>query len=669
MNKFYFLIYITLTVLPAFSQNKNRLVSQVQRNNLNKLGYSLKIKSQINLNRAFQLAKINNWPIVSYTNDGGVIALQGVDIFNKPRYLTTFNATSSETTHTNQLYAGGSLGLNLNGESENLINKLAIWDGGAILFNHQELNGRIVPKDTATTIVYHATHVAGTMIASGINAEAKGMAWGAPNLLVYDFNDDIPEIAGAAGNLLLSNHSYGYQAGWVRGDNGWEWLGVIGENEDYKFGIYDEITHNWDAICYQAPYYLPVVACGNSRTQNGPAVGDPYYGYPDIQTLPVLIGNRPEGISSNNSYDIISMPATAKNILSVGAVFKRLAGSNLPSDIKISNFSSWGPTDDGRIKPDIVGQGVAVLSASNISTIAYGTSNGTSMACPNVSGSLLLLQQYYSNINQGKFMLAATLKGLALHTTDEAGAALGPDYMYGWGLLNTERAATTIKNNGSSSLIIEKNLNQGETYTQNFKSSGLEPLKVTVCWTDPAGIITPDGTLNNRTPKLVNDLDIKLQNDSTTFFPWILNPLTPAMAATTGNNMVDNVEQIVNYNPKENESFTINVSHKGQILNGNQNFSLIISGIEVNTLDFSVYPIPAKDKINLSMYSVDKQNITFSISNLIGEKLYQKTINNVIGAIAESISVANFLDGIYFINVQLGNKNLTKKIVVNHNTP
>src|SRR5690606_17295542 len=96
-----------------------------------------------------------------------------------------------------------------------------------------------------------------------------------------------------------------------------------------------------------------------------------------------------------------------------------------------------GPTDDLRIKPDITGNGQVIFSTYDAHDSAYGNMQGTSMSAPNVSGSLLLLQQYANSIN-GFFMKAATLKGLVLHTADDAGPT-GPDAIWGWGLMNSKR--------------------------------------------------------------------------------------------------------------------------------------------------------------------------------------------------------------------------------------
>jgi subtilisin family serine protease len=138
----------------------------------------------------------------------------------------------------------------------------------------------------------------------------------------------------------------------------------------------------------------------------------------------------------------------------VGAVNPLPYGPANSKDISVASFSSWGPTDDGRIKPDIVGDGVDVLSTGNANPASYITLSGTSMSAPNITGSLYLLQEYYSQKNGGAFMRAATLKGLACHTAFDAGNA-GPDYIYGWGLLDMNKAAGAITDNGTLSLIKE----------------------------------------------------------------------------------------------------------------------------------------------------------------------------------------------------------------------
>lgn len=544
-----------------------------------------------NRGKALELARKHGWIVEKTYTDGSHVSLQGLDAKGLPIYYITYNNTrAAATTKTDQLWAGGSLGLSLNGSSSSVAEKIGIWDGGLIRTSHQELKERVAQQDNASELNDHATHVAGTMVASGVNALARGMAYGVKKLKAYDFNGDAAEMAEAAKELLISNHSYGSIAGWrynsdregTDKDPYWEWWGDtdISKTEDYKFGYYDETAAKWDQIAYNAPYYLIVKSVGNNRSENGPEVGKPYYQRNSSGKF-TLVEKRPSNISNNNEYDVISTYGNAKNVLSVGAVAPIADGYNQASDVSVASFSSFGPTDDGRIKPDLVGNGVAVLSTSSDSDRAYESLSGTSMAAPNVSGTLLLLQEHYAKLNNGNVMRAATLKGLAIHTADEAGDALGPDYRYGWGLLDAERAASVISNINNNHLLQERTLQQSETYTLDVVASGKGPLVVTISWTDPEASVIKVGAsaLNSRTPRLVNDLDIRISQGATTYMPWVLDPLKPANAATTGDNRLDNVEQVYIANAVPGKTYTIKVQHKGTLTKGPQAYSLLISGV------------------------------------------------------------------------------------------
>ena len=137
-------------------------------------------------------AKKNGWQTTQKNKNQSTI-LTGIDVYGFPIYTTTNNnIISAATTHTNQLWQGGSTGLNLSGSSQNMNSKMAIWDEGLPRSNHTELIGRIVNKDGAN-VANHSSHVAGTLIAKGINPTAKGMAYNATNLNCYDFYDDISQ--------------------------------------------------------------------------------------------------------------------------------------------------------------------------------------------------------------------------------------------------------------------------------------------------------------------------------------------------------------------------------------------------------------------------------------------------------------------------------------------
>ncbi|MFN4145455.1 MAG: S8 family serine peptidase [Runella sp.] len=527
-------------------------------------------------------AKENNYPLRQTLPDGTTILLVGISETGQPIFdATNTNRGAGITTRTDALIEGGELGLNLTGGSPAMKGRLGVWDGGRVLTSHTEFGNRVTQRDQASTTDNHATHVSGTMIASGVNPRARGMATGA-ELEAYDFGNDGTEMIAAAPDLLVSNHSYEAVGGWRFNSNRpgtdnnlkWEWYGdtTINDQKDYKFGFYDGRAREWDRIAYNAPYYLIVKAAGNSRGSNGPPAGVPYFlgSSSRTSTLPR---------AAQNDYDLITTYGTAKNILTVGAISVLSNGYNQISDPRISSFSSWGPTDDGRIKPDIVGVGVSVFSTSSSGNNAYASLSGTSMASPNVAGSVFLLQELHKNL-RGDFMRSSTLKGLVLHTADDAGNP-GPDYQYGWGLLNAKRAAEVIINRDQSNLLSERVLNNNQTQTLQVIASGKGPLVVTISWTDPEAPATALTAANfdNRTPKLINDLDIRVSDGTTEFLPWILNPDQPAANATNGDNFRDNVEQIFIANPVPGRTYTITIRHKATITNNTQPYALIVSGI------------------------------------------------------------------------------------------
>ncbi|MBL7767106.1 MAG: S8 family serine peptidase [Chitinophagaceae bacterium] len=488
---------------------------------------------------AEKFAKDNNLPKTVLNPDGTFSELQRYDpLTNTLYYYCTQNANAAISTNVPDLRPGGVLGLNLLGQ--NMI--VGEWDGGPIRTTHQELTGRVTVQDgvnftTSNGNNQHACHVAGTMIASGVTASAKGMAPSA-TLWSNEWNNDLTEMASqAALGLLMSNHSYGYNPAF---------LGIT------DWGFYDAEAHDFDVICNNAPYYLPVVAAGNDR------------------------GSYNTG---DGGYDLVNGHATSKNVMVVAAVNDVLSYTG-PASVVMSSFSSWGPTDDGRIKPDISGNGVGLNSCISTSNTAYASYNGTSMASPNVTGTLTLLQQHYKNLNSGTYMKSSMLKAVAIHTAREAGSNPGPDYSFGWGLLDANAGAQVITNNGTTSMLQMNSLANNEKDTIVVYSNGTTPLKATIAWNDPAGT-SPAYTTDNPQSVLVNDLDLKIMtaNNATTYSPWTLNPSTPSAAATTGNNTRDNVEK-AEPGILPAGTYKVIIMHKGTLASP-QEYALVISGIVV----------------------------------------------------------------------------------------
>ncbi len=111
---------------------------------------------------------------------------------------------------------------------------------------------------------------------------------------------------------------------------------------------------------------------------------------------------------------------------------------------------------------------------------------------------------------------------------------------------------------------------------------------------------------------LVNDLDLRITKDSTTYLPWILNPASPSAAAATGDNYRDNVEKIEIVAPAAG-NYTIKVTHKGTLQNTSQAFSLIISGVTHKDTDVGLKgDLNADNVINLTDAILALQVITGS---------------------------------------------------------
>ncbi len=541
-------------------------------------------------------ARRTGFPTVIHKDGGGVTAI--VEMKNGiPRAYTTQNAASADTVSTDELWPGGNTGLSLTGTNVNI----GLWDGGDVRISHQEFSsGGVRVFDVDGVSQYgtpdHPTHVTGTLSAYGVTTAARGMSHRA-KVFAADFFADLAEMPGTAATnaIRVSNHSYSLQVGWggtanIGGTNYPVWWGDhgISVTQDYHIGFYDSTARSIDSIAYTAGTYLPVWAAGNERGSAGLAppsqpvrhiafIGADAYFFDGV--------TRPND-GDTGGYDLLPPQAVAKNVLTVGAVSNIVGGYAGSNSVGMSTFSSFGPTDDGRIKPDVVADGVNLLSTGSLADNDYFNSSGTSMATPSVAGSIgLLLQLHTQFYGTNQPPLASTLKGLVINTADEAGGAAGPDYRFGWGLLNARTAALLISNNFASqslAFIKEVRLPSGDYIEFPVVATNTQPLKVTISWTDPPGTPTA-ASLDPTNQMLINDLDLRIiAPNGTTNFPRVLDPVNRTNAATNGDNIRDNVEQIAISIPT-NGTYTVRVTHKGNLVNDtnavvDQRVSLVLSG-------------------------------------------------------------------------------------------
>lgn len=630
-----FSLYLVLAVLfsvATFGQSPEEVREIVQNYDLKLLKekeeYYRKLE-EIEKKKAIAAAKINNWPITIVKEDGSVAELMKLTPDGYPMYYSTDNVNAARSTRTNHLHSGGSLGLNLEGQGMTV----RVWDGGRVRATHNAFGGRVTVVDDLTQALnFHSTHVTGTMIASANPATVKGMAPQA-NARTFNWtNDESEALSEIQLGMLVSNHSYGVP---VSGNGG--------PLPSWIIGAYIPDSYAWDDIAYDSPYYLQVASAGND-------------GNNDDNTDPIafgfdkLVGNK---VSKNNL-----VVANAQDV-------STNTDGTIAGTININSSSSQGPTDDFRIKPDITGNGTGLTSTNSTSNTSTTVLSGTSMSSPNVAGSLILLQQHHNNL-YGSFMRSATLKGIACHTADDAGE-IGPDAVFGWGLLNAKKAVETITNNGLSSWISEENLSQNQTFTMNVNSNGTQPLIASITWTDVPGSINTSGIPNDPTKVLVNDLDIRITRNGTTYYPWRLTSDPNSPAVRDGDNNVDNIEQVKIDNPTAGQ-YTIIITHKGTLVNNSQKYSLVITGINSSfALNSTSADVTVCSNQNASFTFSHTQNgggtTNFSATGLPSGATasFSPTSLSSNGTVTMTISgLSNVIPNEYFVGITGNNGNETE---------
>jgi subtilisin family serine protease len=477
------------------------------------IGYYQKFKGLIMENRKEEKLQSNALDTLPLYPDRKLAIVDGD---KKSRQLSVFNLESAKMANVSKLW---SYPYYLNGEGM----KIGLVDEGSVLDYHVEFGGRVTnlsPMDANL----HATHVAGTLIASGVNSKAHGFANQARlysySYSEYAFAKSIAKLAEQ--DVLISNHSYGYE-------------GPIG------IGEYDGISRDMDREIWKNPYIIAMVAAGND-------------------------GEKYQEDSDYTKWGLIKGGSNAKNVITVGA---------LEDDGKtVAPFSSSGPVERGRMKPDIVMDGRKILSTNEASDgEGYSWMSGTSMATPAATGAVTLLAQRYKEIHESNIRLD-TMKAILFNSAKDVNN-IGPDYKSGFGLVDAEAAIEVIDSmeNSSDSLVKLDTIHQSENQTYFINSQRYQDFKVTLAWVDD---VYQDCN-NCANDMLINDIDIYLLDESSgkKIYPYTLSENEPwKEAVQTKENHLDPQEQISYSLRPGNYSLHI---HGYKIGRRGQNFTLVSS--------------------------------------------------------------------------------------------
>ena len=627
-----------------------------------------------------------------------------------PYFLKSYDTDQIKNSNVDAIQEGTIDGLtgSFNGEGV----KVSVFDGGRVYAEHQDFgNSTRITNKEANTIPYdsHATGVTGMIGSEGKNVSTragvfvgntKGMMPKATFDSYYFGNSTLSgeteekDISAKIRDSkpALSNHSYGNVIGWNlnNGSMGvaWYWSGsyvpATGQSYDLN-GTYYNRDKELDDIVYNNPYMVVVKSAGNSYG-DGPASTPMYPAYYRKSDGTWGQFSSTDAAPQDNcaaEYDCIPTGAVAKNIITVGATEKiRTAEEGFDgrytqvSDVVKADYSSAGPRDDGAIKPDIAGVGSTVLypSTSPAGSTTYGIGNGTSYSAPQVTGIIGLWSQIYQSLFVGKNLNAASAKNLLIHTAQEAGN-VGPDVWYGWGFVDAKKGAELLVQKNQNKVIFEdKELKNAKKNEFLVKTDGSQPLKATIVWTDPSDKNSNYNTYgeahNNRTSKLVNDLDLRITNVQTNevHYPWKLDVNAPRNPAIKGDNTVDNVEQVLIDQPAVGV-YKIEVSNKGTLVNNDganaekQVYSMIVTGYTEILTPPTATPVEAFPTL-----LADGNNI---VNVKFVEKINDIKIFDMSGRLVRSVTPSLWFHdvdfsglpaGIYVLTASSANHKLSKKI-------
>ena len=438
---------------------------------------------------------------------------------------------------------------------------VAVADTG-IDHDHGDFGSRIDAKvdmvgdgSTADTDSGHGTHVACTIVGDGTRGGYKGVASGA-NLYFQAMEQD------STGNMYSASINYlvntAYDNGARTHSNSW------GSQDASVNGQY---TSDSEDVDDRANYY------------------DRYYNGRQGMTIIFAAGNDGPDPGS------IGPPSTAKNSLTVGMHQSRYSGS---PDTVMSG-SGRGPTDDGRIKPDILAPGGYIrscraqeaqdTSGSSWTQQWYMEYTGTSMATPNAAGAAVLVREYLTEIALRPSPQGALVKALLVLGAEDIGSRNIPNNNEGWGRINLENSLAPSGNRGIwvDDRSVMSNSGSVKTYTFEVEQASFS-FKAVLTWSDERG-----SRLSSS--QLVNDLDLEVEAPDGTLY--LGNVFASGSSQVGGTRDTVNNLEVVLVDVASVGTWTVRVKDASHGGSRSQPFAIAISGNGVNDLRPDPTPVEA----------------------------------------------------------------------------
>jgi subtilisin family serine protease len=444
-------------------------------------------------------------PVLTDVNDGIREAL-GVDAIYEPPY-------------------------NLDGTSVNVL----VYDGG-LVGDHPDFGTRVTQGEGGG-VSNHATHVAGTVAGDGTNSDGLYMGM-APGALITSY------LYEACDPYCLYNSPQDIEENYTEGL--WTYGADFATNSIGSNIAPNGYDCDWEGDYELTAQLVDAISCGS-------------LGVPFLSVW--AAGNERHYGRCGVTYYTTGVPATAKDIIAVGAT--------MSNDHSMSWFSSWGPVDDGRIRPDICAPGCQSGGDGGITSTqpggSYASFCGTSMATPATSGCIaLILEQMRHTPGGAIWPLPSMMKALLINTAQDYFNE-GPDFQFGYGEIRPQAAIDVLRDGLT---WLDGTIDQGGQHQYQFNvTEAMGELKATVAWSDPPGEQLAE-------IELVNNIDIYFESPGSAIHqPWILDPQNPDDPATRGVDFLNPVEQVLVDDP-EPGVWTLHVTGT-DIPEGPQTYSLV----------------------------------------------------------------------------------------------